>query len=57
MPDLHDPTASSSHRPVPAAPEHLNNTGCRIKYSEGKGRGVYGRLLVTPRYVELIGYL
>jgi hypothetical protein len=50
MPDLHDPTASSS----PTAPEHLNSTGCRIKYSEGKGRGVYGSLFVTPRYVELI---
>ncbi|KAJ4482221.1 cytidine deaminase-like protein [Lentinula aciculospora] len=23
------------------APEHLNSTGCRIKYSEGKGRGVF----------------
>ncbi|KAI0290872.1 hypothetical protein BC826DRAFT_1024648, partial [Russula brevipes] len=24
-----------------AAPENLNSTGCKIKYSEGKGRGVY----------------
>lgn len=50
MPDLHDPTTSSSHRPAPTAPEHLNNTGCKIKYSEGKGRGVYGmsELLLTP---------
>jgi tRNA-specific adenosine deaminase 3 len=42
MLDLHEPTASSSHRPAPTAPEHLNNTGCKIKYTEGKGRGVYG---------------
>ena len=27
------------------APEHLNSSGCCIKYSEGKGRGVYGNLL------------
>ncbi|KAF8465213.1 cytidine deaminase-like protein [Russula ochroleuca] len=41
MPDLNDPTSSTSYRPAPTAPEHLNNTGCKIKYSEGKGRGVY----------------
>lgn len=28
--------------PQQTAPEHLNSTGCRIRYSEGKGRGVYG---------------
>jgi hypothetical protein len=56
MPNLHDSTtASSSYIPASAAPSHLNNTGCRIKYSEGKGRGVYGTysvlgtLRVTPR--------
>ena len=48
MPDLHDPTTSSSHRPAPTAPEHLNNTGCKIKYSEGKGRGVYGTSGLLP---------
>ena len=42
MPDIHDPTTSSSDRPAPTSPEHLNNTGCKIKYSDGKGRGVYG---------------
>ena len=24
------------------APEHLNSTGCCIKCSDGKGRGVFG---------------
>ncbi|KAH9969902.1 cytidine deaminase-like protein [Russula dissimulans] len=41
MPDLHDPTTSSSYRPASTAPEHLNSTGCKIKYSDGNGRGVY----------------
>jgi hypothetical protein len=42
MPNLNDPTTSTAHRPALAAPEHLNITGCKIKYSEEKGRGVYG---------------
>ncbi|KAH8104815.1 hypothetical protein BXZ70DRAFT_998726 [Cristinia sonorae] len=31
----------SVRRPVRGPPDHLNSTGCRIAYSEGKGRGVY----------------
>ena len=27
------------------APAHLNSTGLRIEYDEGKGRGVYGKLI------------
>jgi hypothetical protein len=42
MPNLNDPTTSTAYRPALAAPEHLNITGCKIKYSEEKGRGVYG---------------
>ena len=30
-----------------AGPEHLNNSGCVIKLSPGKGRGVYGQYLDT----------
>lgn len=47
MPDLHDPTTSSSLRSALTAPDHLNSTGCKIKYSEGKGRGVYGTSEIT----------
>ncbi|KAH9949884.1 hypothetical protein B0H21DRAFT_72779 [Amylocystis lapponica] len=36
------PTASVSTGPaLRPAPEHLNSTGCRIRHSEGKGRGVF----------------
>ncbi|KAH9999627.1 cytidine deaminase-like protein [Russula compacta] len=52
MPDLHDPTVSSSCRPAPAAPEHLNTTGCKIKHSDGKGRGVYASKAM-PAYTLL----
>ncbi|KAI9465019.1 hypothetical protein BJY52DRAFT_1209858 [Lactarius psammicola] len=56
MPDIHDSTTNSSrssfHRPASIAPEHLNNTGCRIKYSEGKGRGVYASRAI-PAYTLL----
>ncbi|KAI0264013.1 cytidine deaminase-like protein [Gloeopeniophorella convolvens] len=41
MPDLHDAHASSSLRPAPTAPDHLNTTGCSIKYAQGNGRRVY----------------
>ena len=27
---------------VRRAPYHLNSTGCHIRYTEGKGRGVFG---------------
>ncbi|KAI0055855.1 hypothetical protein BV25DRAFT_1995977 [Artomyces pyxidatus] len=38
----HDgPAASSTGRTPPSAPEHLNSTGCRIQYTDGKGRGVF----------------
>jgi hypothetical protein len=47
MPDLHDPTTSSSLRSALTAPDHLNSTGCKIKYSEGNGRGVYGTSEIT----------
>ncbi|KAK0201687.1 cytidine deaminase-like protein [Desarmillaria ectypa] len=33
----------------PSAPEHLNTTGCRIQYSEGKGRGVYASRFIAKR--------
>ncbi|KAI0081582.1 hypothetical protein K474DRAFT_1249490 [Panus rudis PR-1116 ss-1] len=33
------------------APEHLNNTGCRIGLSEGKGRGVYATRVIPARTV------
>lgn len=36
------------------APQHLNNTGCCIKYVEGKGRGVFGGPLCLTLYVDLI---
>jgi hypothetical protein len=52
MPDLNDPTSSTSYRPAPTAPEHLNNTGCKIKYSEGKGRGVYGTSGLSARHTR-----
>ena len=42
MPNLNDPSTSTAYRPAPNAPEHINSTGCKIKYSEEKGRGVYG---------------
>ncbi|SJL07375.1 uncharacterized protein ARMOST_10722 [Armillaria ostoyae] len=35
--------------PSPSAPEHLNNTGCRIQYSEGKGRGIYASRFIAKR--------
>ncbi|KAK0244348.1 hypothetical protein EDD85DRAFT_807680 [Armillaria nabsnona] len=35
--------------PSPSAPEHLNNTGFRIQYSEGKGRGIYASRFITKR--------
>jgi hypothetical protein len=45
----HAPVAGSSGR---KAPEHLNRMGCFIKYSEGKGRGVFGTL-----YASWVDYL
>ncbi|PBK97822.1 cytidine deaminase-like protein [Armillaria gallica] len=35
--------------PSLSAPEHLNNTGCRIQYSEGKGRGIYASQFIAKR--------
>lgn len=29
-------------RPRSSLPDHLNSTGCRIGFSDGKGRGVFG---------------
>ncbi|KAH9038244.1 hypothetical protein EDB85DRAFT_1934288 [Lactarius pseudohatsudake] len=56
MPDTHNSTTASSessfHRPASIAPEHLNNTGCIIKYAEGKGRGVYASRTI-PAYTLL----
>lgn len=51
MPDIHESSTtgsseSSSHRPPSIASEHLNNTGCKIKYSERGSRRVYGKLSV-----------
>ncbi|KAG7443141.1 uncharacterized protein BT62DRAFT_972973 [Guyanagaster necrorhizus] len=37
--------------PSPSPPEHLNTTGCRIQYSEGKGRGVYASRFIENRTV------
>lgn len=51
MPDIHDSTTASSespsHRPASIAPEHLNNTGCKIKHLEDGGRRVYGALSIS----------
>ncbi|KAI0700012.1 hypothetical protein C8T65DRAFT_580637 [Cerioporus squamosus] len=33
--------ATGSSTSTPKAPEHLNSTGLRVEYAEGKGRGVY----------------
>lgn len=44
---------SSSSFP-PLVPDHLNSSGCRIQYSEGKGRGVYGQSFC---FSDLISYL
>ena len=44
----------------PKAPEHLNSTGLRIEYAEGKGRGVYGEHPPQPmqtRFPDTIQYL
>ncbi|KAF8272827.1 hypothetical protein EI94DRAFT_1826683 [Lactarius quietus] len=45
MPDIHDSTTgsseSSSHTLASTASEHLNDTGCRIRYLERGGRKVY----------------
>ncbi|KAI5896661.1 cytidine deaminase-like protein [Schizophyllum commune H4-8] len=38
--------AASTH---PQAPDHLNSTGCVIKYSPGKGRGVYAAREILSR--------
>ena len=54
MPNLNDPTTSTACRPAPTAPEHLNITGCKIKYSEEKGRGVYGVLAPTVHHSSII---
>ena len=35
----------------PKAPQHLNNTGCYIKYIAGKGRGVFGRFICGVRFL------
>ncbi|KAK0449219.1 cytidine deaminase-like protein [Armillaria borealis] len=35
--------------PSPSAPEHLNNIGCRIQYSEGTGRGIYVPILLFSK--------
>ena len=37
----------------PKAPEHLNSTGLRIEYAEGKGRGVYGERPPTTMQIRL----
>ena len=34
----------------PQAPDHLNSTGCVIRYSPGKGRGVYGTREFRSQY-------
>lgn len=52
MPNLNDPTTSTAYRPAPAAPEHLNITGCKIKYSEEKGREVYGMSALTVHHTS-----
>ncbi|OBZ68733.1 SET domain-containing protein 7 [Grifola frondosa] len=40
--------------PSPKAPEHLNSSGCRIGYSEGKGRGVYASQdIPAQRVIEI----
>ncbi|KAI0301142.1 hypothetical protein B0F90DRAFT_1810171 [Multifurca ochricompacta] len=37
MRNLHHSTiTSSSYKPASTTPEHLNNTGCKIKYSDGR---------------------
>ncbi|TFK81833.1 hypothetical protein K466DRAFT_666881 [Polyporus arcularius HHB13444] len=36
-----DNAATEPSTSTPKAPEHLNSTGLRIEYAEGKGRGVY----------------
>ncbi|KAI9443456.1 hypothetical protein H4582DRAFT_1196519 [Lactarius indigo] len=55
MPDIHNsttgPSESSFHRPTFFAPEYLNNTGCIIKYAEGKGRGVYASRTIPAHTV------
>ncbi|EPQ51006.1 hypothetical protein GLOTRDRAFT_81597 [Gloeophyllum trabeum ATCC 11539] len=33
------------------APQHLNSTGCCIRYSEGKGRGVFATRRIDPQTV------
>ncbi|KAI0042159.1 hypothetical protein FA95DRAFT_1500442 [Auriscalpium vulgare] len=45
---------SHSHHQLTAAPEHLNNTGCRIQHLDGKGRGVFAsRAIPAQSLIEI----
>ena len=46
----HNVVSSGLASPIVKAPAHLNSSGLRIEYADGKGRGVYGKLFSPLRY-------